>query len=550
MRAVAGSERGAGSASPRFLERLREKDPALWSSDRAVRKAIRGALGWVSAPEAMAAGLGSIRSFVSQARSAGIRDAVVFGMGAPLLACEVFRSCFPPRDGWPRLHVLDTISPGAALRLERALDLPRTLFIVSGKSGGTLETNCLLSHFEERARRLPGSPGARFAAITDPGTSLERRAREKGFRKIFLNPADIGEGYSALSYSGLVPAALAGIDVEKLLNRARAAMADAREGLSLGSALGDGARSGRGKLSFSSSPGLAGFGPWVEQLVAGSTGKQGRGMVPVLETPPESDSGDRVFVRLTLAGGPGGADEDRLRTLEESGAPVIRRNLSDAYDLGAQFYQWEVAAAAASALLGANPFDQPDVRGGREGTAALLSRLEAGPLPAEKASFRAGGFAAFSDPGLETLLGASPGSALPLGKVLAAHWGRLKRGDYGALLAFVEPSAKIMEMLDELRRRLARSVPAPMTLGIGPRYLHSTGQLHKGGDSNGAFLLLNETRPAPLPVPGEKFDFGTLQQAQARGDFEALRANGRRILRLDLERAEEGLRALLNAVAE
>ncbi len=543
------TEAGDGLAAlerAKFTERLRAKDPALWSSDKAVQKSIRNSLGWVSVPEAMAAGLGAIRSFAAEVQGAGIRDVAVLGMGGSSLACEVFRCCFPAVSGKPRLHVLDTISPGAATALERELDLPRTLFIVSSKSGSTIEPNCLLAHFEKKVDRLPGPSGARFCAITDPGTSLEKYARERGFRKVFLNPADIGGRYSALSYFGLVPAALMGVDVERLLDHARRAMREPAEGVSLGAALGDAALAGRDKLSLSTSPKLAAFGLWVEQLVAESTGKQGRGILPVLEAPPEKDPGDRHFVRVELAGDSDPAGDKRLAALQARPG-VTRFSLSDPHELGAQFFLWEAATAAAGLLLGVNPFDQPDVQSAKDRTNALLGNLERGKLPADKPSFQTGGMAAFADEELCGKLGNAPDATLPLGKVLQAHWGRLKAGDYGAVLAFLEPDAENLGLLEELRRRLAQAGPAAVTLGIGPRYLHSTGQLHKGGNARGAFLLLSETSPARLEVPGKSFDFGTLQQAQARGDYEALRSAGRRVLRLDLDRTKDGLRALLNA---
>ena len=530
-----------------FSERLRGKDPSLWSAEKAAQKSIRNSLGWVTVPEAMAAGLGTIRSFVSEVRSAGIHDAVVLGMGGSSLACEVFRSAFPAVPGMPRLHVLDTNSPGAAARLERELDLARTLFIVSSKSGSTIEPNCLLAHFEKRVERLPGPSGARFCAITDPGTSLEKYARERNFRKVFLNPADIGGRYSALSYFGLVPAALMGVEIERLLDHARRAMRQPEEGLRLGAALGDAARAGRDKLSLSTSPKLAAFGLWVEQLVAESTGKQGRGILPVLETPPENDPGDRLFVRVALEADADPEGKKRLSALLGSAPAPTRFLLSDPHELGAQFFLWEAATAAAGYLLEVNPFDQPDVQSAKDRTNALLGNLERGKLPADKPSFQTAGMAAFADSELCGKLESAPDATLDLGKVLQAHWGRLKAGDYGAVLAFLDPDAENLGLLEQLRAALAQAGPAAVTLGIGPRYLHSTGQLHKGGNARGAFLLINETSPGRLEVPGKSFDFGTLQQAQARGDYEALRSAGRRVLRLDLDRTKDGLRALINA---
>ncbi|MBI5208938.1 MAG: hypothetical protein HY927_03085 [Elusimicrobia bacterium] len=533
----------------RFLERLRAKDASLFKADPSHQKIIRNSLGWLRLPESMAMALGPVRSFAAEARQEGFKRAVVLGMGGSSLSCEVFRRCFAAGPGCPELRVLDATHPDSVRSIEAELDLKTTLFIVSSKSGSTIEPNCMLEYFFSKAAKARGSKAPTpFVAITDPGTSLEKLARERRFRKVFLNQPDIGGRYSVLSNFGLVPAALMGIDAGRLLERARRAADDPDQGLRLGAALGVLARQGRDKVTLSLSDGLAAFGLWIEQLVAESTGKEGRGILPVCEPLEGSCADDRVFVRLSLEGEDRPETRKKLSALEKAGHPVIRLTLADAYDLGAQFYRWEIATAAAGFLLGVDPFDQPDVQSAKDQTRALLSGLQKGALPKDSGDLRAGNIPACCDAGLASLLGSRKGTQLPLGDVLSAHFGRLKAGDYAAILAFMEESPEARRLLESLRERLRAATPAPVTLGFGPRYLHSTGQLYKGGAPTGVFLVLSQAPAAALPIPGEKFGFDVLCQAQARGDFEAMRRAGRRVLRLDLDAPVlDGLRSLVNA---
>jgi transaldolase/glucose-6-phosphate isomerase len=545
----------------RFVERLWKKDAALWKKEAAHQKIIRNSLGWLSLPEAMAAGLGPVRSFAAEIRQEGFRHAVVLGMGGSSLTCEVLRRVFDPAPGGPALEVLDSTNPASVAALEARLDLGRTLFFVSSKSGSTVEPNCLMDYFFDKVSRRSGAKaGRQFVAITDPNTAMEGAAHSRGFRKVFLNPADVGGRFSALSLFGLVPAAVMGIDVVKLLASARAmAAACAREGgdnpgLALGAALGLRAREGRDKLTLSLSPALDSLGLWIEQLIAESTGKEGRGILPVHGEPlaaPESYAADRLFVRTTLREQAEPEAEEKLRALERAGHPVLRFALAGRHELGAQFFLWEAATAAAGFLLEVDPFDQPDVQSAKDQTKKLLGGLEGGALPKETADLRAGGLAAFADPGLVAVLGADRGLDLPLRRVLAAHFSRLKPGDYAAVLAYVHPEEGCRVQLETLQRQLRRLTPAAVTVQYGPRYLHSTGQLYKGGPDRGVFLELVQPDAAVLPVPGRGFSFGTLHRAQARGDFAAMLAGGRRVLRLDLgASAEESLRAVVNAAAE
>ncbi|MFA6317157.1 MAG: hypothetical protein WC943_07045 [Elusimicrobiota bacterium] len=534
-------------AKARFQDRLFAKDPSLFKDEPSHQKIIRNSLGWLDLPRSMALSLGPIRGLADEARREGFKDAVVLGMGGSSLSCEVFRRSFTPVPGGPGLRVLDTTNPGGVAALDASLDLKKTLFVVSSKSGSTVEPNCMMEYFFDRASKASGAKAPKqFVAITDPGSSLEKLSLGRGFRKVFLNPPDVGGRYSVLSNFGLVPASLMGIDPARLLASARGA--DIGAGLRLGAALGVLARQGRDKMTLSISAGIASLGLWIEQLVAESTGKEGRGILPAVETLAGPWGKDRVFVRIALSSEPDPETDAVLERLEKDGHPVIRLALGDAYDLGAQFYLWEIATAAAGFLLGVNPFDQPDVQSAKDQAKTLLASLVKGRLPKEKASFQAGGMAAFCDEGLLALLKADKGSNLPLEKVLAAHFGRLKEGDYAAVLAFLQEDPERDGLLERIRANLRRTVAAPVTVSYGPRYLHSTGQLYKGGAASGVFLVLTEPEAAALPVPGEKFSFGVLHQAQARGDFAAMRAAGRRVLRLELGKPSlDGLRSVANA---
>ena len=556
----APAEAGLGELeSARFSERLWAKDAGLWSAGAAdAARQIKQSLGWLDAPTVSSAGLPPVRAFADEAAAEGLRQCVTLGMGGSSLCVEVLRAAFGAAPGRLEPLVLDSTHPDAVAALTARVDLDRALFVVASKSGSTVEPNAFLEHFWSLAeKRFGAKAGRRFVAITDPGTSLEKLARERGFRKCFLNPADVGGRFSALTLFGLVPAALAGIDVPELLARARAAARSfspetptrSNPALRLGAFLGANARDGRDKLTLALPPRLEALGLWIEQLVAESTGKSGRGVLPVPAEPlgaPASYGRDRVFVRVALAGQPEAEKDAALAALEQAGHPVLRLEMKDALDLGAQFLLWEVATAAAGFLLKVNPFDQPDVQAAKDrAREALAGKGES----AERASFRAGGLAAYADAGLVSALGASAGQDRPLREVLDAHLGRIKAGDYVAVLAFLSEDDESRRRLEEIRARLRARGTAPVVVSWGPRYLHSTGQLHKGGPASGVFLVLGDPERARLPIPGQPFGFGELCRAQARGDAAALLAAGRRVLRLELGAAPDGLRALLNALA-
>lgn len=530
-----------------FSARLRAKEPTLWKKEKVHTDIIRNSLGWLTVPDAMAAGLGQIRSLISDIKKESFKEVVVLGMGGSTLACEVFGKCFPVPEGHPRLSILDSTNPGQVGALAERLDLKKTLFIASSKSGGTIETNSQLSFFHTKLTRVMGAKAGRnFIAITDPGTSLEKRGRSLEFRKVLLNPSDIGGRYSALSFFGLAPAAIMGVDLDALLQKARAAMRNIEPGLELGAAIGGWARDGRDKLILSLSPELAPFGAWIEQLVAESTGKEGQGILPITEPLVSGLSGgkDRAFIRMSL--GPLDPEADaRLSELEKD-HPVRRIRLETVYDLGSQFYQWEIATAAAGFLLGVNPFDQPNVQEAKTQTGQLLERIRKGALPEETPSFYAGMFPAFADQDLLSKFKESRSVHTPLTDVLSRHLSRIREKDYVCILAYLNDSEENRTLLETLRGKISAKTSAPVTVGFGPRYLHSTGQLYKGG-GEGVFLLLTEAAAQKISIPGKRFGFGVLHKAQARGDFDAL-ASKRRVLRLELAPTADSLRALANAV--
>lgn len=497
--------------------RLWRRDAGLWSADPGVRAAIEKRLGWLGSPLDMVGRLGEIMSVADAVRRDGIRDVVLLGMGGSSLAAEVFARTFPPPPGAPALTVLDTTDPGAIRAVSARLKLRETLFLVSSKSGTTTEMLALYRHFREQVEHETATPGAHFAAITDPGTPLARLATEAGFRKTFLNAPDIGGRFSALSYFGLVPAALVGVDVAGLLDRARAMAAACgpdvpvaeNPGLRLGAALAGWAQAGRDKVTLVISPGVAALGAWLEQLLTESTGKQGRGLVAVVDEPPGPPAvygADRVFVALGLGHDP--ALDRAVAPLEAAGFPVIRLGLGDTLDVGGEFFRWEIATAAAGVVLGLNPFDEPNVAQAKDATqAALATYQERGRLP----EWPVDGV----DEAARALAEARP-------------------GDYVALLAYVTPTPDTTAALQALRVFVRDRTRLATTAGYGPRYLHSTGQLHKGGPPTPIALILTAEPADDLPIPGDRYGFATLELAQALGDLATLRAANRRALWLPL----------------
>jgi len=493
--------------SAQVPKRIWARDPTVWKNDPNTPE-IRDRLGWLTVGKAMAQQVKDLKAFADEVRAEFSR-VVLCGMGGSSLAPEVLWRTFGAAPDHPSLVVLDSTDPRAVRQAEQGGDLAKTLFIISSKSGTTQESDSFFRYFWERT----GGRGRQFVAITDPGTPLERLAGERGFRRTFVNPADIGGRYSALSFFGLVPAALIGVDVQTLLHRAHrmaeccAAWVPALENPAawLGAALGEAALAGRDKVTFVLSPGVASFGLWVEQLIAESTGKEGKGILPVADEPlgvPGVYGQDRVFVSMALAGETDAATESRLVELEKAGHPVVHLRLDDRYDLGQEFFRWEFATAVAGAVLGINPFDQPNVAESKANTKAVLAKRSP-PSPAA--------------------------SAGELEKFLAA----IMPGDYLAIMAYLPPTPENDRRLAAIRLRLRDRLKVATTFGYGPRFLHSTGQLHKGGRPIGHFLQITQRAEQDLPIPGETFTFGQLEAAQAEGDLLALRSRGRPVIRTE-----------------
>ena len=526
--------------------RLWARDARLWSADGEVQGAIGRRLGWLDGPDFAESRRPELESFAAEIRAAGYRRVLLLGMGGSSLAPEVFARSFPPASGHPRVEVLDDTGPAAVRAARDRAPLEQTLFVVSSKSGTTTETLAFLEYFWQQRRNPAGAAGRDFVAVTDPGTPLEELARARGFRRVFLNPPDIGGRYSALSYFGLVPAALQGADLKGLADRARdlagrcgpGAAPLRNPGVYLGAVLGTLARLGRDKLTLLFSPGLASLGTWIEQLVAESTGKAGRGIVPVDGEPladPDAYGPDRVFVAMGLAGEPEPLAPATRRALAARGHPVICWRLRDPLELGAEFLRWEIATATAGAVLGINPFDEPNVA---EAKAATRELLEQDPLPEGELDWQDAGLSIFG----------APGGGADAGTLLRRFLARARPYDYLALLAYLDRTPEVEARLKALRRLLSERLGRATTLGHGPRYLHSTGQLHKGGPNHGVFLILTADGDETVPVPGQPYDFGRLKRAQALGDVQVLRRHGRRVMRVHLADAAAGLDRLLAAL--
>lgn len=517
-----------------FVERLGAQDARLWSANPAQQAVIKNRLGWLTSPAFMRERLAELMEFADEIRGSGCSHVVLLGMGGSSLSPEVFAQTFGSKKGFPTLLVLDSTDPAAVKKILTRVDLPRTLFIVASKSGTTLEPLALYKFFRAQVERVRPEAGMQFVAITDAGTPLEKLAKEARFRRAFLNPPTIGGRYSALSYFGLLPAALIGVDLPSLLGRTEAMVArcaakgplSENPGVALGAALGALARAGHDKVTLLLSPRLQALGSWVEQLLAESTGKDGRGLIPVdgeLPGTPTVYGQDRFFVAVTIEG------EDtldrHLRELQAAGHPVFRITLTDPLDLGAELFRWEVATATAGVLLEVNPFDEPNVQEAKDNTATLLR--------APRTSAPAADWPADSEE-----------------EVLAAHLAQAKPGDYLALLAYLPPGAEVSTQLQALRMGLRDRLKIATMVGYGPRYLHSTGQLHKGGPGTGLFIQFTCDDREDLAIPGEAYTFGALKSAQALGDLEALKGRGRRVIRLHLDgQAAEALERLTRVVA-
>jgi glucose-6-phosphate isomerase len=526
------------SAAQRAAAGLWQRQGSVWSDDPSVRQKIASRLGWLSSPVLMAESLGRLQTFADGVKRDGLTDVVLLGMGGSSLAPEVLRAVLGVAPGWPRLHVLDSIDPAAVQAVSTPPD--RTLYILASKSGTTIEPNVLAAHFRRTLEVRVQRWADHFVAITDEGTELAHRARADGFRDLFINPSDIGGRYSALSFFGLVPAALMGQSVAALVGWGAAMLAATELGIGeairnpavgLGLAIGAAAHAGRDKLTLLLPAALEPFGLWVEQLVAESTGKQGTGVVPIAgETlaEPATYGTDRLFVRVRLHGSYAEALRDTIvGDVKAANAPIAAIDLAEPSALAAEFVRWEVAIAVAGALLRINPFDEPNVGQAKEATRTLLDGYKSQgrlPLAAPDRTTPSGVALTLSAAACQALHGRGAEAILTL----------LAQGDYMALLAYLGPDAELADALRALRMGVRDRTHAATMFGYGPRYLHSTGQLHKGGPNIGVFVLFTASPHIDVPIPGEAFSFGTLELAQALGDFASLSATGRRALHVHL----------------
>ncbi len=533
----------------RFIDRLFEKDPTLWKDTPAEMEQIKNALGWLALPGEMNYALDELEALASDIKDAGFSNVVLLGMGGSSLAPLVMARTFGPVEGYPGFKVLDSTDPGSVGHINNLVmegsDAKKTLFIVSSKSGSTIEPLTFFSHFYNRIKKVKGeAAGDNFIAITDPGSKLEEISQSHGFRWHFLNPPDVGGRFSALSYFGLVPAALMGMDVKKLLyNASRIETAEEacvplkkRPGVMLGAALGALALKGRDKVTFFLSDEIDSFGLWIEQLLAESTGKDGKGLVPITGESigaPEDYSPDRVFIYIGI-GEKGAAVEGKLNALAGAGHPVIEFNLSDRYDLGGEFFRWELATAAAGHIMGINPFDQPDVEAAKVLAKKRLEE-EAGGAPGVK--FEGDGFTMhMGEAAFEEVKNAPGYTRGGVEEGFKAFLNLLHEGDYVGLLAYLNTFDPALESrLRGLQEEIMKAKKTAVEFGFGPRYLHSTGQLHKGGANSGLFIILAHGVEDEMSVAGRTFGFSRLELSQAYGDMEALDSRGRRVVLFDIQ---------------
>jgi transaldolase/glucose-6-phosphate isomerase len=551
---AAVKERLADLEGEPFIEQLWRMEPSLWKKDLQDQAVIASALGWLHVPDKMEEAVDELEGFCGQLHDAGMRHVVHMGMGGSSLAPLVFQRTFSPAGNACPLTVLDTTDPATIRQIEETVPLTDTLFIVASKSGTTTETLSYGDYFYSKLQDLKGGgAGGNMASITDPGSPLVDLARERGYRKTFLNFTDIGGRYSALSYFGLLPASLMGVDVNELLVRAlRMRYACSPEvppsenpGLALGATLGELGLRGRNKVTFLMPEALATFGMWLEQLLAESTGKEGTGLLPVTGEPigdPSVYGDDRLFVHFRLKDNPDETLDRGVDALSEAGHPVVTIEMRNLLDLGQEFFRWEIATAIAGAILGINAFDQPNVQESKDNTDRLLNVYrKQEQLPEE-------------DPALveEPLKWyAEDDGHRSIAEALAAFFEQAQPGDYVALMAYLTEEPDAQQVLQEIRVHLRDRLQLATTLGYGPRFLHSTGQLHKGGPNTGLFLQLTADDTMDVGVPGEPYSFGTLKRAQALGDLESLRKHERRVVRIHLgSDIQRGLAALEGAIKQ
>jgi glucose-6-phosphate isomerase len=496
-------------------ERMWRKDYTLWSSQPAE---ITDRLGWLDVMDSMHGLVPTLKTFSEELRQNGISDVVLLGMGGSSLGAEVLNQVLSNKPGYPRLTVLDSIIPETVNSVHKSIDPGKTLFLVSSKSGTTAETRTLFDYFYAAESDSSNNAGRHFAVITDPGSPLESLAEQDNFRRIFLNPEDIGGRYSVLSYFGLVPAATLGIDIKGLLSAADAIRErcsslvkdEQNEGFRLGAYLGGIAKQGRDKVTIVTSPSLGSLGLWAEQLIAESTGKSGKGLVPITGEPwveARLYGNDRVFVYMRLEGDQNPAGDSFIDEVDSAGHPIMVMDIEDKLELGALFYLWEFAIAVAGMLIGIHPFNQPDVQRSKDITKRLLKQYaDSGKLPIAETD-----------------------------KSISALLSQANEGDYFAIMAYIQQTPETDSVFNGIRRKVLENYKLATTLGYGPRFLHSTGQLHKGGPNKGLFLQIASNHYKDIPITGHPYSFGVMSNAESLGDLEALQKSGRRVIRLELD---------------
>ncbi|MGH9872680.1 MAG: glucose-6-phosphate isomerase [Pyrinomonadaceae bacterium] len=536
----------------KVVERIWNKDATLWKNEPAHQKIIANSLGWLTVSTEMLGVADELKAFANSVSAAGFQQVMVCGMGGSSLCPEVLRQTFGRQKDFPELLVLDSTDPDTISNFKEKIG--KCLFVIASKSGTTTEPMAFHRYWYNEVAQNGDAPGESFVTITDPGSQMADTAAAEGFRRIFLNQADIGGRYSALSYFGMVPAALMGVDAARLLRQSQPMVeacgaqvaVNQNPAAMLGAVMAECARAGREKLTIVTDQKLAALGLWVEQLIAESTGKEGKGIVPVVGEPAGdvSDYGnDRLFVSISV----GPIDDEtnsRLKALEAAGHPVVYRSLADVYDLGAEFFLWEMATAFAGWRLGINPFDQPNVQESKDATKALLEEYKQKGKLAEQT--------ALARDGQLTVYGSEPeASSLLVSEALRAHCAKIKPGDYVALLAYVEETPEVETAIQGIRKTIRDATHCASTSGFGPRYLHSTGQLHKGGPDSGVFIEITAPDKVDFPVPRAPYTFSILKDAQALGDFQSLLKHGRRAIRVDLGgNVLGGLQKLMKMLAD
>jgi transaldolase / glucose-6-phosphate isomerase len=521
------------------VARLWKGDASLWTGADENKW-----LGWLTIVDEQLAHIDALKNIAADIKKAKFKHALLLGMGGSSLCPEVLRLTFGKIKGFPELHVLDSTDPAQIKAIEKKVDLKSTVCIVSSKSGSTLEPNIYKQYFFEQIKKKVGEKevGSRFIAITDPGSKMQQVAENDKFRKIFFGVPSIGGRYSALSNFGMVPGSIMGIDIPKFLKITAEmvkacgadAAADVNPGVILGAILGTAAVHGRDKITIVASPGIHDLGAWLEQLIAESTGKVGKGIIPVdRETlgKPAVYGNDRVFAYLRLQSKPNKAQDAAVAAIEKAGHPVVRISLPNIYNLGQEFFRWEIATAVAGSIIGIDAFNQPDVEASKIETKKLTSEYEEkGKLPPETPFFEGGGIKLYADDKNTAAL--KGGSTLT--DVLKAHLGRIHDGDYFGVLGYITMNDANANALQKIRLAVRDKKKVATVLGFGPRFLHSTGQAYKGGPNSGVFLQITCDDAVDLPVPGQKYTFGVVKAAQARGDFAVLNERGRRALRVHL----------------